>query len=622
MEESSRGHICHCLGRMLHLRGQSLLTISAGRRRTGYNFVTGVIGLASGLSKLGLLQPGEVVAIAAHNSDYYVEWMMAITYVGGIIAPLNYRWSLEEVRCAVEVVKPVILVIDESCSSLASLLINSGSLQSLSISCNVNFWPSLPAVLTMDCIRKSSQVLQVPDPISAPQGVALICFTSGTTGCPKGVALSHTALIIQSLAKIAIVGYCEDDVYLHTAPLCHIGGISSCIAMLMVAGCHVFIPKFNAELALAAIEQHNVTSLITVPAMLADLISFTRNGKLHGGKTVNKILNGGGSLSTELIESVVDVFPNAKIISAYGMTEACSSLTFLTLYDPMQQRRAISSSEKINSNSLEKNGGICVGKPAPHIELQIWKNSKNLNSPSEGSIRTRGLHVMVGSWDPMKKFTSVNSGWLDTGDVGWIDDHGNLWLVGRKNYRIKSGGENVYPEEVEMVLCQHSGVAAAVVVGIPDARLAEKVVACVSIKDNWSWVDHKSNNSLKANELSSQTLQKFCQLKELSRQVCCFLIDCELQSPIVLPLSYTKTYDTVFFLGGNENEMQQKSQVFFLADGGGEKMAELESPGLWVRRRPQLQCGVVGKQCRDSSASLFSTSQPKVTFVFLPKSSL
>lgn len=110
----------------------------------------------------------------------------------------------------------------------------------------------------------------------APEGAVLICFTSGTTGRPKGVTISHSALIIQSLAKIAIVGYDEDDVYLHTAPLCHIGGLSSALTMLMVGGCHIFIPKFDAKLALEAIKQHHVTSLITVPAIMVDLVSIIR----------------------------------------------------------------------------------------------------------------------------------------------------------------------------------------------------------------------------------------------------------------------------------------------------------------------------------------------------------
>lgn len=214
-------------------------------------------------------------------SNWYVEWMLAVTYVGGIIAPFNYRWSLEEAKSAMEIVKPVILVVDESCSSWAAPLTKNTNMPSFRLCALIG--GISPSSLSMDggIVRTTNSIRkplhgQLINPICSTSSVALICFTSGTTGQPKGVAISHNSLVVQSLAKIAIVGYSEDDVYLHTTPLCHIGGISSCIAMLMVGSCHVFIPKFDAKLAFAAVEQHHVTSLITVPAMIADLIFFTR----------------------------------------------------------------------------------------------------------------------------------------------------------------------------------------------------------------------------------------------------------------------------------------------------------------------------------------------------------
>ncbi|KAG0500748.1 hypothetical protein HPP92_000820 [Vanilla planifolia] len=267
----SQGHICHYLRRLLHLRRDCPLTISGDRRRTCGEFVNGVLTLAFGLFVSGLLRTGEVVAIVALNSDLYVEWMLAVTYVGGIVAPFNYRWSLEEAKSAMEVVKPVILVVDESCSPWDLPLDNILNLKS-----HIRLWTYIGDVEKMESIRKPLQGAQF-DPICAADGVALICFTSGTTGQPKGVAISHNALVVQSLAKIAFVGYGEDDVYLHAAPLCHIGGISSCIATLMAGGCHVFVPKFDAELVSDTIEKQHVTALITVPAMMADLISFARS---------------------------------------------------------------------------------------------------------------------------------------------------------------------------------------------------------------------------------------------------------------------------------------------------------------------------------------------------------
>ncbi|GAB2272320.1 hypothetical protein Dimus_007140 [Dionaea muscipula] len=287
----------------------------------------------------------------------------------------------------------------------------------------------------------------------APEGMVLICFTSGTTGKPKGVTISHTALMVQSLAKLAIVGYSEDDVYLHTAPLCHIGGISSAMAMLMTGGCHVLIPKFESKVAIEAIEQNCITSLITVPAIMADLISVLRLKKAwRGTDYVMKILNGGGSLSVDLLKDTIEFFSKAKIFSAYGMTETCSSLTFMILHDPTNEKKQNDRQKisELESNSIHRtSGGICVGKPAPHVELTV---SPEDCSSDRGWILTRGPHMMLQYWDQPSSMAMgpVQEEWFDTGDVGQIDDHGNLWLIGRRNGRIKSGGENVYPEEARL----------------------------------------------------------------------------------------------------------------------------------------------------------------------------
>ncbi|XP_019701467.1 2-succinylbenzoate--CoA ligase, chloroplastic/peroxisomal isoform X2 [Elaeis guineensis] len=455
-QSQGQGHICLCLGRILALRRDTPVAIAGGNRRTGGEFIDGVLSLARGLVDSGVRR-GDIVAIAALNSDRYIELLLAVTYVGGIAAPLNYRWTLKEARSAMELARPMTLVVDESCSSWALELQSSNTLPFLKlyvlIGDSSTSLQSNRSFLFMDSIKRPSQGTPTSNPMWAPKEVALICFTSGTTGRPKGVAISHTALIVQSLAKVAIVGYGEDDVYLHTAPLCHIGGISSCIAMLMAGGCHVFIPKFDAKSCFQAIEQLRVTSFITVPAMIADLISYGRKANAWiSSDNVTKILNGGGGLSEELKKGASCLFPYAKIISAYGMTEACSSLTFLSLHDPLLQKsgKLLPVKHKVELGlCCHQQNGVCVGKPAPHVELRISGGGNNSHAPSIGRILTRGLHVMVGYWDQTQVMLldSIEHGWLDTGDIGWIDRNGDLWLIGREKDRIKSGGENVYPEE-------------------------------------------------------------------------------------------------------------------------------------------------------------------------------
>ncbi|CAK9141173.1 unnamed protein product [Ilex paraguariensis] len=200
------------------------------------------------------------------------------------------------------------------------------------------------------------------------------------------------------------------------------------------------------------------------------------------------------------------------------MTEACSSLTFKTLYDPTSNDSGQSfqlSSDK-RSSVVNQPGCVCVGKPAPHIELKVVVE----DSSHVGRILTRGPHVMLGYWGQISTRASnpSDAGWLDTGDIGQIDDNGNVLLFGRTKGRIKSGGENVYPEELEAVLSQHPGVSGIVVVGLPDPRLTEMVVACIQLKDNWQWADlsydHPAEN--KDLSLSSEILQIFCREKNLT----------------------------------------------------------------------------------------------------------
>ncbi|XP_038882138.1 2-succinylbenzoate--CoA ligase, chloroplastic/peroxisomal isoform X2 [Benincasa hispida] len=450
MTNYSLPHICQCLTRIATARRASPLTVAGNRRQTGQQFVDSVFALARGLLDLGLL-PGHVVVISAFNSDWYLEWLLAVTFVGGIAAPLNYRWSFEEAISAIVSVQPVMLVTDESCCQWYSKLQND-HIPSLRwhvlIGSHLPGYEKTRGALSSEELKKHYVINIPPNFLHAAEGVALICFTSGTTGRPKGVAITHSALIMQALAKVAIVGYSEDDVYLHTAPLCHIGGLSSAIAMLMLGARHILIPKFEVKSAVEAIDLYGVTSLITVPAMMADLVSLIR--ERDSGKTresVKKILNGGGGLPLELIKDAVKIFPRAKLVSAYGMTETCSSLTFLMLSDPMGETSIphFQSYEHSKCHSVYQPEGVCVGKPAPHIEIKICLDG----SSHVGRILTRGPHLMLRYYDKISARPSndVNEVWFDTGDIGSIDDSGNLWLVGRSNGRIKSGGENIYPEE-------------------------------------------------------------------------------------------------------------------------------------------------------------------------------
>ncbi|KAI9197666.1 hypothetical protein LWI28_002356 [Acer negundo] len=297
MVNYSRAHLCQCLSRLATVKRNSVVTITGDRRKTGEGFVQGVLSLARGLIELGVLS-GDVVAISSFNSDGYLEWLLAVAYIGGIIAPINYRWSFKEACLAMSTIRPVMLVTDESCNHWYSEL-QSNAIPSLK--CHVSLGsPSSDFIkrwniLTADMLKVHPLRSSPLNCSWAPEDAVIVCFTSGSTGRPKGVMISHSALIVQSLAKIAIVGY---------------GLFAYCSVM----------PHWWFVISYGhANEQHCVTSLITVPAIMADLVTLIRVKKTWKGRdNIKKILNGGGGLSIELTKMP----PNAsQKLSFFQLTE-------------------------------------------------------------------------------------------------------------------------------------------------------------------------------------------------------------------------------------------------------------------------------------------------------------
>ncbi|PNH10278.1 2-succinylbenzoate--CoA ligase, chloroplastic/peroxisomal [Tetrabaena socialis] len=422
-----------------------------------------------------------------------------------------------------------------------------------------------------------------PQLLAPPSGGALLVFTSGTTAAPKGVLLTHAAFHAQSQAKLALVGYGPADTYLHLAPLFHIGGLSSACAALMGGAAHVFLPRFEAGAALRAIVRQRVTAFIAVPTMLQDLAAAAAAAGLSGTDAaaaplhdgaeagaaaaglalgpaaaawqdagrgdgggggvwcVQRILVGAGGTSPALQSAVARTFPRAHLLSAYGMTEACSSITFCSLSRPTPAshasgaawastlgappNRARTAAERVGPGQgsvpvagVPPAGGVFVGWPASGVQVMIGRSaelderegpgaagtaggggggdgSSGVDSVSScaphavGEVLTRGPHVMAGYWRDAAATTQAlrPGGWLRTGDLGYLAADGGLWLMGRAKDMIKSGGENVFAPQVETALGTHPAVAAVAVVGLPDERLGEQVAALVVLRDGWGF---------------------------------------------------------------------------------------------------------------------------------------
>ncbi|KAG7668391.1 hypothetical protein KSW81_002277 [Nannochloris sp. 'desiccata'] len=585
-----------------------LFTVYQGPQTSAEEACIRVLRFASSFSRELKLLPGARVATLALTTPNHLETLLAITAAGCIAAPLNWRWSVSEARYAVDCIQATVICADDACLPLAKqvaelspsvrMLVTlgatgdsgwsrcnstmDGAISNKEESVRTNYRTvkaenlvhnSIPSTsprnifLNRSSNRTRTRLLQQPD-----DGAAFIIFTSGTTGPPRAAVLSHAALHFQCTAKLRCCHYTTSDIYLHTAQLFHVGGLCSALAMLLVGAQHVFLPIFRASECLKAIEMYNVTSFIAVPTMISDLIAVSGEGgeekrKRKNFPLVRSVLVGAGGLSKFLITGLSELLPNATVYAAYGMTEACSSLTFSTLItkrtEQQQQQQGHYGSvqggevaqqsmplEKNNSSAAGGDSAVYVGCPPPGIELAILplsatttttqtvsSSSSALSSLSNikieqishegyGEVLTRGLHAMLRYWDDPEAtsssflpdaFRNINVAsttglWMRTGDLGHLKTGSSfgikqqcLWLVGRAKDVIKSGGENVPAAEVERALLCHPAVAVAAVVGLPDSRLGERVAAAVVLNKGYTWQGPKAVYTVESTAIPSSS---------------------------------------------------------------------------------------------------------------------
>jgi acyl-CoA synthetase (AMP-forming)/AMP-acid ligase II len=352
---------------------------------------------------------------------------------------------------------------------------------------------------------------------------AVILFTSGTSSSKgaKGVRLSHRALVVQSLAKLLPpVSYSNRTILLATTvPLYHVGGFSSILAVWMAGGCLAFpsssassppSQSFDPPQVFRSIRTAHVNTLVVVPAMLHALRTSHEAGLASESSSlsyphVRCILIGGQSASEALIGYCRKTFPNARLVQTYACTEAASSITF-------RQVGLDRGEDEPHSPGAALFAGDCVGTPPRHVELAILPlqqqrddNDMNLSEldggpepqidgrGAVGVIATRGPHVMSGYWDtstlaPPPQASNSQApesyNWHVTGDLGRIDDHGQLWFCGRVSDSIRTGGETVMAGEVERVLQGHPDVVDVAVFPLPDDKFGQIVACAIVCREN------------------------------------------------------------------------------------------------------------------------------------------
>ena len=496
-------HICQYLTAAVGRTPEKVLTVCDGRQLTANQVLSRVAVFAAAIREKLAVQPGDVVILAINSTDRFLESLLAVTATGAIAAPINLRWSITEAANAVKLCQATTILVDTANQQFLQL-VGHPSCSCLQQAVLLTEQPATAA--TANNQYDSEQLINhhIGAPVRlqhAPNGAALICFSSGTTGQPKGVLLSHEALHWQAMAKIRVVGYNANDVYLHAAPLFHIGGLSSAVAVLMAGGTHLFMGRFTASNTLDVIQSSNVTAFIAVPAMIADLAAAATGTGTRSYSSVQRILVGAGAMSPEVEHKVQAVFPNTAVHTAYGMTEACSSMTFRLLFDPKHSMKPLRLLTHQAGLEDPPRSGVNVGSPPPGIEMSVLTSSGGqllchedeaascVEESGEGELLTRGPHVMMQYWRQPAETASVMlpGGWLRTGDIGAIDPQGQVWLNGRVKDVIRTGGESVHAVEVEKALVQIPAIQAAAVFGLPDERFGEQVSAVIVLNKTYSW---------------------------------------------------------------------------------------------------------------------------------------
>ncbi len=298
-----------------------------------------------------------------------------------------------------------------------------------------------------------------------PTDTAVIVYTSGTTGRPKGAELTHIQLYMNADIPGRLFDVKPDDIVITVLPLFHVFGLSSILDVCVRFGCTMsLIPRFTPAAVLTAIQRDRATIFEGVPTMFVDLLSCP-DLESYDLSSLRVAISGGASIPAPVLDAFEDRF-GLVILEGYGMSETASTTTF----NPSEvERRAYS-----------------VGKPIWGTQTQVWDGQDRPLPPGPenvGEIVTRGLHVMKGYLNNPEATASAFTGdWLHTGDLGYFDEDGFLFIVSRQKELIIRGGYNVYPSEIENVLHAHPAVAEAAVVGIPDERLGEEVMAVIIVR--------------------------------------------------------------------------------------------------------------------------------------------
>ncbi|KQP13167.1 long-chain-fatty-acid--CoA ligase [Pseudorhodoferax sp. Leaf267] len=452
------------LHKALQERPRATALVCGARRSDFATFVDRVARLASVLQSLGLA-PGDRVGMLGLNSDRYVEYLYATWWAGGVINPVNIRWSPREVAYSLDDCDTRILLADGHFGAVAAAQRElSTSLKTL-----VHFGDGPAPEGMHDAEALMAHTAPMADARRGGADLAAVMYTGGTTGLPKGVMLSHGNLYVSQLCTNMAAARPDESVGLNMAPMFHVGGTGLTLQLMMRLCKQVIIPAFDELAVLQALQAERCSETFMVPTMLKRLIEHPRFAEFDTS-SLQLVLYGAAPIDDALLLQALDKLPQARFCQLYGMTELSPVITALPAWchasdQPAHRRRS-------------------AGRPVPIAQVRIVDaEGRPVPNGTVGEIAARGPMVMQGYWNkPGQTAEVLRDGWMHTGDGGRMDDDGFVYVVDRLKDMVVTGGENVYSAEVENAITQLPQVSMCAVVGVPDERWGERVHAVVVLR--------------------------------------------------------------------------------------------------------------------------------------------
>ncbi len=462
------------LKKALDLYPAKIAIIDGERSYTYQQIGERVAGLARFL-KSQEIQPEDRISILEINSHAFFEAYYAAAGLGAILNPLNYRLAAREVAfilkdagtrwliASARFAPVVIGALKEGANLEGILWIGEGPEKSISIQCH-----SYEDVVSANA--GDFKAISVDE-----NQVAHLYYTSGTTGRPKGVMLTHKNVCHHALGTIAELKLVDTDIWGHIAPMFHLADAWATFAMTWVGGRHVMVGKFGAETVMATIKKNKMTLSNLIPTMLNLMIKHHRV-KEFDFSSLRVILSGGAPIAPEIVRSIMETF-SCDYIQTYGMTETSPYLTFSILKGHLKE---LPQEAQLKYKSK-------TGRPFIGVDLKVVDDNGvpiAADGQQVGEIWVQGESITPGYWNLAEETANAFSdGWLRTGDLATLDSEGYVNIVDRIKDMIVTGGENVYSTEVENVLYMHPKIFEAAVFGVPDEKWGEAVNAAIVLKE-------------------------------------------------------------------------------------------------------------------------------------------